>query len=253
LFSKDILNRYQTFLLDVWGVLYDGNIVYPKALKILEQLSNKEVILLSNTTYLKCQLATKLNKLGITNTKYKTIVTSGQLVYDKLNKIIPQNLKKYFYLGPEETMGIINRNYFSNVSKVADADFILINDAGNLQQNIGLLQQALAYNLPAICTNPDISVKSLKGKYKYCAGYLAKIYSKMGGDVTYIGKPYPTIYQHALQYTTYERKYIIAVGDTPATDIDGANKFGLASLLVNHTLDKKSKIQPTYSIENFTG
>ena len=47
-----------------------------------------------------------------------------------------------------------------------------------------------------ICTNPDLIVD--RGDVReFCAGSLAKIFEKLGGEVKYFGKPHPEIYKKA--------------------------------------------------------
>ena len=47
-----------------------------------------------------------------------------------------------------------------------------------------------------ICTNPDLIVD--RGNVReFCAGTLAKIFEKLGGEVKYFGKPHPEIYKKA--------------------------------------------------------
>ena len=44
-----------------------------------------------------------------------------------------------------------------------------------------------------ICTNPDLIVD--RGSVReLCAGSVAMVFEKMGGEVVYFGKPYPEVY-----------------------------------------------------------
>lgn len=55
----------------------------------------------------------------------------------------------------------------------------------------------------------------------------------------YIGKPYPAIYEVAMDYFAekgvFTPRDILMVGDTPETDIRGANDFKMFSALVTTT------------------
>ena len=44
-----------------------------------------------------------------------------------------------------------------------------------------------------ICTNPDLIVDR-GNKRELCAGSVAMIFEKMGGEVIYFGKPFPEVY-----------------------------------------------------------
>ena len=47
-----------------------------------------------------------------------------------------------------------------------------------------------------ICTNPDLVVDRGEER-EFCAGTVAKIFEKLGGEVKYFGKPYPEVYEKA--------------------------------------------------------
>jgi len=48
-----------------------------------------------------------------------------------------------------------------------------------------------------ICTNPDLIVDRGK-KRELCAGSVAMVFEKMGGEVIYFGKPYPEVYNQSV-------------------------------------------------------
>ena len=48
-----------------------------------------------------------------------------------------------------------------------------------------------------ICTNPDLIVDRGK-KREFCAGSVAMIFEKMGGEVVYFGKPFPEVYKQSV-------------------------------------------------------
>ena len=48
-----------------------------------------------------------------------------------------------------------------------------------------------------ICTNPDLIVD--RGEVReLCAGAVAMVFEKMGGEVVYFGKPYPEVYNQSI-------------------------------------------------------
>ena len=58
-------------------------------------------------------------------------------------------------------------------------------------------------------------------KKEYCAGYIAKIFEDMGGEVIYYGKPHKEIYKMCFN----ENEKVLAIGDNLRTDIKGANNL----------------------------
>ena len=125
--------------------------------------------------------------------------------------------------------------------------------------------------LKLLCANPDIIVD--RGSVReWCAGALAKMYTDLGGESLYFGKPFQPIYDLARQRLSssgfqINDERILAIGDGITTDILGAEKEGIDSLfitgglaaletgtkdqpdqgLLEHYL-KEQKLYPTYSI-----
>ena len=89
-------------------------------------------------------------------------------------------------------------------------------------------------NKKMICTNPDLIVD--KGnKRELCAGSVAMVFEKIGGDVVYFGKPYPEVYNQSIDN---KDKKILSIGDNLNTDIKGANLLNYDSLLISNGVHK---------------
>ena len=81
-----------------------------------------------------------------------------------------------------------------------------------------------------ICTNPDLIVD--KGnRRELCAGSVALVFEKMGGEVIYFGKPFPDVYNQAINN---EGKRVLSIGDNLNTDIKGANLLNYNSLIISN-------------------
>jgi ribonucleotide monophosphatase NagD (HAD superfamily) len=65
------------------------------------------------------------------------------------------------------------------------------------------------------------------------AGAIAALYEEFGGAVTWIGKPYPGIYEAAARLVGSPAPgEVVCVGDSVEHDIVGARRFGAAAALV---------------------
>lgn len=96
-----------------------------------------------------------------------------------------------------------------------------------------LLEAALARGLPMIVANPDLVRPD--GRDSPMPGVLGAVYERMGGDVRYIGKPHPRVYQAAKRQLAgegVEEGRVVAVGDSMEHDILGARRAGLDAILV---------------------
>ncbi len=94
---------------------------------------------------------------------------------------------------------------------------------------------AKSRGMKLICTNPDIQV-DYGDKRIYCAGAIAALYTEMGGESLYFGKPWPPIYDLARNRIAQKRAIadgaILAIGDGIRTDILGGLNEGLDTLFV---------------------
>jgi ribonucleotide monophosphatase NagD (HAD superfamily) len=90
--------------------------------------------------------------------------------------------------------------------------------------------------LKLLCANPDIVVD--RGEHReWCAGALAKLYTEMGGESLYFGKPHPPIYDLARRRLDALGKdipdsRILCIGDGVLTDVQGAMGEDLDSLFI---------------------
>merc|ERR1712078_152307 len=68
-----------------------------------------------------------------------------------------------------------------------------------------------------------------------CAGSVAMVFEKMGGEVVYFGKPHSEVYKQSID-NNYKR--ILAIGDNLNTDIRGANLLNYDSLIISNGVHK---------------
>ncbi|UAC47659.1 HAD family hydrolase [Bacillus aquiflavi] len=71
----------------------------------------------------------------------------------------------------------------------------------------------------------------------------------ISGNVGF-GKPNPVIFEHALRLMELSVDKVVMVGDNLSTDILGATKIGMDSILIDHADGKVAKkAQPTYQVD----
>jgi ribonucleotide monophosphatase NagD (HAD superfamily) len=105
--------------------------------------------------------------------------------------------------------------------------------------------------LKLLCANPDIIVDRGESR-EWCAGALAALYTEMGGESLYFGKPHPPIYdlarrRYAALTDSISDPRIIAIGDGIRTDILGAQQEDIDSLFITGGLaaaETKTVTQP---------
>lgn len=95
---NDIYQNYDAFLIDMYGVLYDGSGMFPNALSLLERMKaeDKKIIILSNTTLVSKACKVKYSEKGlIEGVHYDYFITSGEAFKQTLHNYI-SNAKTYF-------------------------------------------------------------------------------------------------------------------------------------------------------------
>jgi HAD superfamily hydrolase (TIGR01459 family) len=234
----EIAQRYDGFIVDLWGVVHDGIRPYPGVIDCLQRLRalNKPVVFLSNAPRRAAAIGKGLAAMGIGGDLYTGIMSSGEAVYLALRERIGTDFaglgEKLYHLGPERDRDVFDTLPLAEVKTVAEADFLLNTGPDDYlgPDDPGIytpiLDAALAENLTMICANPDLEVVR-DGKRIICAGLLAQYYEAQGGKVLLRGKPDPAIYTPTLALLGTEKSRTLAVGDSLRTDIAGAKAAGI--------------------------
>lgn len=233
---------YQAFIVDLWGVMHDGVAAFPEAVACLEQLKarGKRVLILSNAPRRAAAVAQRSVELGIAAELFDAVVSSGEAVWRQLaarrDPWYRALGRRCYHLGPERDFGMREGLDLDFVAELATADFILNTGALSTEDTVEdyapLLEEALGRGLPMVCANPDLEVIR-GGRREICAGAVAALYERLGGEVRYDGKPYRSIYRACFDALGLDRpEAMLAIGDSLRTDIAGAQAVGIAGLFV---------------------
>ena len=249
---KSIVDSYDLFFIDIWGVVHNGIRLYDNSIEVLENLSNlnKEFILLTNAPRPSSTVVNFLKKMGL-NKFFENVFTSGEAALKYLIKDLKN--KKFFHIGPSTRDFDLFKSFEKNkVLNIKDADYLLCSGlfddhSDNLNYYKSLFSEHISKKM--ICTNPDLIVDR-GDKREYCAGSVAKIFEEIKGEVIYFGKPYPPVYN--LSSETKNKK-VLCIGDNLNTDIKGANIQNYDSLLITNGIHRYeiSKIKLNNVIEKY--
>ena len=240
----DLIDDYDLFLFDQWGVIHDGKNIFPKAEEVFLHLQNlkKQAVIISNSGKKSSDNISRMKKLGAKNTLNVPLITSGDVCRDLLvnKKNYFKNLgDKYFVVATEYPL--LSETQYQQVHSLEQSDFILLCtttnfDGYDLIDNI--FNEAINLKLPLVCSNPD--VLGISGEDVHpSTGDLAIKYKKMGGKTHIIGKPGDEIFEFALNRTGIDKIKTLMIGDSLFNDIYGANQFNIDSLLITSGIHKK--------------
>ena len=240
----DLINDYDLFLFDQWGVIHDGKNIFPKAEEIFLHLQNlkKQVVIISNSGKKSSDNISRMKKLGAKNTLNVPLITSGDVCRDLL-----VNKKNYFknfgdrYFVVATEYPLLSETQYQQVHSLEKSDFLLLCTTTNFDEYDlidNIFNQAINLKLPLVCSNPD--VLGISGEDVHSStGDLAIKYKKMGGKTHIIGKPGDEIFEFALNSTGIDKIKTLMIGDSLFNDIYGANQFNIDSLLITSGIHKK--------------
>ena len=231
----EIYSLYDTFIIDLWGVVHNGVKLNLEAIEAIENLTanKKKVIFLTNAPRPCSVVKQYLLNLGMKESLLKNIMSSGEASMKALEK--ERFGKLFFHLGPNKDNEIF-KNIKKNKSTLDECEFILCTGLiegreEDLEYHQNLLKNYLSKKL--VCTNPDLVVH--KGQVEqYCAGTIAKLFESIGGESVYFGKPYKEIYKMCF----VRNEKTIAIGDNLNTDIKGANNMNIDSIFISHGIHR---------------
>ena len=280
----EIIDSYDVFILDQWGVMHDGKKGYEFAIKSINTLiqKNKKLLIISNSSRRKINSVNKLKDLGFNKNHFVEVMTSGEMIWQELFNSIDnyeKELKNCFHIyNSSKEDGLDFRkglNKFNFVSNINEANFILACTPFEKTEPldyIPILKKALDLNLIMFCANPDfVTVEKNKASNVFCMGTIADLYEHMGGKVIILGKPNKEIYiESTKKISGLNLSRTIAIGDSLDHDILGANNFGIDSVLISSGIHKelfeeglqiglnnieksnKWESRPTYLCSNFS-
>tara|TARA_B100001093_G_scaffold446167_1_gene450293 strand:- start:1125 stop:1931 length:807 start_codon:yes stop_codon:yes gene_type:complete len=233
---SDIYDSYDTYVIDLWGVMHDGIALNPEAIDVVSKLkkNSKKIVFLSNAPRPSSKVIDFLISLDMDKKYLSNVVTSGEAAMLAINK--NKFGKKFYHLGPPRDFSIFEK-VKENKSSIEECDFILCTGLfdeheDDLEFYNKFLKSHISKKL--VCTNPDLIVH--KGnKEEYCAGFIAKIFENLGGETIYYGKPYKEIYK--MCFTKNEK--VLAIGDNLRTDIRGANNLDKDCLFITDGVHRK--------------
>ena len=248
---KSIVNEYDLFFIDIWGVVHNGIKLHENAVKVLNELSNneKKFILLTNAPRPNLTVINTLKKMGLNNFS-NTVFTSGEA--SKRYLLENFNNKKFFHLGPPRDFDLFKTFEDNKVLNIDDSDYLLCSGLfEDHEDDLGYYKTLLSKHITKkmICTNPDLIVDR-GDKREYCAGSIAKSFEEIEGEVIYFGKPYPPVYEISADVNN---KKILCIGDNLNTDIKGANIQNFDSLLITGGIHREeiSKLSIDNVLKNY--
>ncbi|UWP89617.1 TIGR01459 family HAD-type hydrolase [Aliiroseovarius crassostreae] len=251
---SEISANYDAMFVDLWGCVHNGITAFDEAVAALRayRAGGGFVVLVTNSPKPRAGVAAQLPEFGVPSDCYDTIATSGDSARAAMFTGAVGN--KVFFMGEWERdagffepMQVIDTPVEITRVPVAEAEGIVccgpfdpMADPDTWRADLMMAKQMGA---KLLCANPDIIVDRGEAR-EWCAGAVARMYTEMGGESLYFGKPHPPIYDLARRRMLAEghdisNARILAIGDGIHTDIRGALGEDIDSLFITGGLARE--------------
>lgn len=258
----EISGQYDVAFVDLWGCIHNGIDAFPDAVAAMQtyRAAGGVVVLVTNSPRPWDSVATQITDMGVATDCWDAIATSGDSARAAMFRGIVG--EKVYFMGETprdddffKPLSIIKDPV--NIQKVPldEAEGIVCCGPFDTQADIDVNRPEFLYakekGLKLLCANPDIIVDRGESR-EWCAGALAALYTEMGGESLYFGKPHPPIYdlarrRYAALNTSLNDPRIIAIGDGIRTDVLGGQMEDIDTLFITGGLsaaETKTRIQP---------
>lgn len=232
----EISDRYDVLLCDLWGCVHNGREPFASAVSALQDYRARggTVVLLTNAPRSRSEVEKQLDKIGVARDAWDVIVTSGDSARAAMFRGAAGS--KVYFMGYDRDLTVFDPLKVVEdpieITRVdlEDAEGIICCGPADPYADPSTYRPELLYakqkNLPLLCFNPDIVV-DFGDRRQWCAGALAQIYTEMGGQSLYFGKPHPPIYDLARRRLAAMGRdvmdtRVLCVGDGIITDVAGA-------------------------------
>ncbi len=238
---RSIIKDYDLIFIDIWGVVHNGIKLNQKAIQAIKEIekANKIYVLLTNAPRPNNVVKVFLDKMGMEKNIQEKVYTSGEAALKYLKK---NHLNEIFYhIGPPRDFDLFIEFKKKKTNKIDNCSYFLCTGLfDDFDEDLKYYKDLLGKftSKKMICTNPDLIVDR-GNKRELCAGSVAMIFEKMGGEVIYFGKPFQEVYN---QSTDTYNKRVLCIGDNLNTDIKGANLQNFHSLLISNGIHRKEII-----------
>ena len=234
---RSIAGDYDIFYIDLWGVVHNGVTLHKNAIEVLKEITKakKKYVLLTNAPRPNSSVNLFLEKMGMNKEIREKVYSSGEASLSYLKKNFLN--KKFFHLGPPRDFDLFLDFRKDKTEEIKESSYLLCTGLFEDQgEDLSFYKELFKehINKKMICTNPDLIVDKGK-KRELCAGSVALVFEKMGGEVIYFGKPFPAVYNQSIDN---KNKKILSIGDNLNTDIKGANLLNYDSLLISNGVHK---------------
>ena len=244
---NDLIDRYSVILFDAYGVLAGSKSVVPRAPEAIDRLNDLGMpyyVLTNDASALPETTAARYARMRL-RIDVARIITSGSLLTRHF-KESGLTGSRCVVLGTDDSVRYVDAAGGDVVSYAQEFDTLILGDQSwphFLETANGVLTALFNkidkdHRVNLVLPNPDLIYPDGNG-FGFASGTAATMFEsalalrypdRIDLRFTRLGKPHAAIFEEAFRRSgTMD---MVMIGDTPETDIRGANAFGIASVLV---------------------
>jgi 4-nitrophenyl phosphatase len=249
------LRQMRGAVIDMDGVLWAGRQPLPGLLPLFHALRQGQVRLIlatNNSSLTPEQYVAKLAAMGVAVT-VDEILTSAQATASYLRTRVGQGGARVFPIGEDGVLRALTATGFQICGLYeTPTDYVVVGmDRGLSWDKLATATLNIRAGAVFVGTNPDVTLPTERGITHGNGAILAALQAATGVTPIVIGKPEPIMYQQALERLGTDPAYTVAIGDRLDTDILGAARAALPSVLVLTGISRREDLaaapaQPTW-------
>lgn len=212
-------------LIDLDGTLVRGGQALPGAAAFLEALDGRYVIVSNNAEHTPLELSRGLRRMGL-GVAPRRIVLAGTTALDGIAQRRP---RARMMMLASRSLSLYARDRGLNPVRERPDVVFLGRDRHFSYQRLALAANALRDGAEFVVANPDHVHPGPDGAVVPETGALLAAILACTGPVPHriVGKPEPALFEAELKLLGLPKRAVMMVGDNPATDGEGARRFGL--------------------------
>lgn len=256
--DKPLASLYDTALLDLDGVVYRGKDAVPHAVPVLTEAAEvgmRLAYVTNNASRTPKAVAAHLRELGLA-AHAEDVVTAAQAVARLIAEQVPAGAR-VMAIGGEGLRQALLEHGLTPVNSAEEEPAAVVQGyrPDTTWKDLAEAAYAVERGIPWFAANTDRTMPTARGIAPGNGALVAAVAAATGTWPTVAGKPEPALHRETMIRTKAQRPLV--VGDRLDTDIEGANRAGVDSLLVLTGVTRLADVrkapkehQPTYLAED---
>jgi HAD superfamily hydrolase (TIGR01450 family) len=254
LVAAKVLDKFETLLLDLDGVIYEGGRAIVHSVESISALQVKGIqvgYITNNASRTSEAIAEQLRSFGL-ELNAEDVITSAQAGAGLLKHIVPAG-SKVLVVGGEGLRSNVLLAGFQIIESSKDSPVAVIQgfDPSVGWKQLAEASYAIQNGAKWVATNQDWTIPREEGLAPGNGTLVSAVHTAVGQLPVVAGKPEEAIFETALSH--FGSSSAIYIGDRLDTDVLGANRAGIGSALVmtgvttrKELLAAKADSRPTY-------